>query len=182
VRRTGPKTPVLPLPPAAEEPVIEPDEEDVAFFQTRPGSRFLANAALEEGQQTRKRKPAAPLVVEEYEREPRAFAEPPVHAAEQTEALPRKNADGEWVYEKQAASPAATEKTNARVKLATPAPPSASRSRAVEALRELQEEELTMEEKRGRIAAASNALMESPERNVGELKVSRFYWTRLHFR
>ena len=155
------------------------------------------------------KKQAAPVVdetarEEAYERAPRAFVDEPLVRArcsahlpvaklqlfqgakpfEQVEALPRKNAAGEWVFEpvQATAAAAAVARPSKKARLlsaaAPPAGPDASaagasvalRARADAALKELKEEELTLEEKRSRIAAASAALLEAPDRNVNELK------------
>lgn len=91
----------------------------------------------------------------------------------EVDALPLKNESGEWVYEKRAAKPepaAAAAKPPKGRKAEDAVPPTDALARSVEALKDLQAEELTLEEKRGRIAAAATALMEAPERNASELK------------
>ena len=129
---------------------------------------------------------------EAYEEAPRTFQVRPVLAARVspppspfsslrqgvvpaavTEALPVKNAAGVWEFVKQSApaKPAAGPPAEAAAPAAARAAPKSGRARAEAALKALQVEELTLEQKRGRIADASSALLEAPERNVSELKV-----------
>lgn len=98
------------------------------------------------------------------------------------EALPRLNARGEWVYDAVEAEPAAQQppegarpaaKQKARPKGdAAPEPGRKATPGASAALPPPPPQaELSDEEKRARIAAAASALLEAPERHIGELKV-----------
>ena len=112
------------------------------------------------------------------------------------DALPTKAADGSWVYKSAEAphsqpgvAPAAATKGKRAREVSDGAEPGAAAatakcqqaagglaeqppaSNAALAFDQLQEQELSLSQKKERIAAACAALLEAPERNVSELKV-----------
>ncbi len=105
--------------------------------------------------------------------------------AVEADALPTRNALGEWEYKTAEpptnAAAARFEKLGKRRREAETEPAThtsepaaaaaAARAQKALELQQLQELELSATDKKNRIAAAASALMESPERNVGELKV-----------
>ena len=101
------------------------------------------------------------------------------------DALPTRTEDGAWVYktadvraqpkaavgDKRARAADAAVDERGGAALARRQAADAMRGPAPAALAELQEQELSLAQKKERIAAACTALMEAPERNVSELKV-----------
>jgi hypothetical protein len=126
---------------------------------------------------------------------PCSFAQAKPAAAVAVDTLPTKAADGSWVYKSAEAPQAqpdgapatgkASKRARAALDAADPAAGAAASKRpqaaggsaeevepsAALVFEQLQEQELSLSQKKERIAAACSALLEAPERNVSELKV-----------